>query len=198
VRVGRTRSSLSAPRSPQAGCPIGGARAMKRRVASLAVLAFSLASCERRALPCDTASVGSVRKALESAYAANEAAFAARDPDAVMKLRHPDFHTIDERGRLSTRQQMSERTRSLVQRIIRFDVLRETIQQLEVHGDTAIATVFQETSRQQRLGDGTQHRIDTSVTQREWWRCTPEGWRLWRVDEIRNPVTLLDGRPLPQ
>lgn len=166
--------------------------------ACLVAAVLILAACDLAAAPCDTSSVEAARKGLEAAYAANEAAFAARDPDAVMSLRHPDFHTIDEQGRASTREQMDQRTRTFIQRIIRFHSLRETIQQLEVHGDTAIATVFQETSRQQRIQDGSEHRIDTSVTQREWWRCTPKGWLLWRVDEIRNPVTLLDGQPLPK
>jgi ketosteroid isomerase-like protein len=136
-----------------------------------------------------------IRRELEQAYAANEAGFVARDADAVMRLRHPDFHTVDHTGKLSTRQQMDERTRSLIARIERFDSIRETIRALEVHGDTAIATVFQETSRTQRLGDGALHRIDTSVTQREWWRCTPEGWRMWRVDEVEAGTLLIDGKP---
>src|SRR5262249_31385686 len=100
-------------------------------------------------------------------------------------------------GHVSTRERMDQRTRSFIQRILRFDSQRETIQQLEIHGDTAIATVFQEASRQQRIPDGSEHRVDTSVTQREWWRCTSEGWLLWRVDEVRNPVTLV-GQALPQ
>lgn len=166
-----------------------------RRVSFVASL-LTLATCVYGAAPCDTSSVEAVRHGLEAAYAANEAAFNARDPDAVMRLRHPDFHTIDEEGRASTREQMADRTRSLIQRIVRFHSLRETIQRLEVHGDTAIATVFQETSRQQRIQDGSEHRIDTSVTQREWWRCTSKGWLMWRVDEIQNPVTLLDGQPV--
>jgi hypothetical protein len=81
-----------------------------------------------------------------------------------MKLRHRDFHTVDHTGKLSTRQDMHERTRFLLERIERFDNIRETIRALELHGDTAIATVFQETSRAQRLGDGALHQIDSSVT----------------------------------
>jgi hypothetical protein len=114
---------------------------------------------------------------------------------AVMELRHPDFHTIDHTGKLSTRQDMHERTRSLLERIERFDTVRETIRALELHGDTAIVTVFQETSRAQRLGDGALHQIDSSVTQREWWRCTMQGWQLWRVDEVEEGTLLIDGKP---
>lgn len=136
-----------------------------------------------------------MRRELERAYARNEAAFAARNADTVMRLRHPDFHTVDHTGKLSTRQDMYERTRSLIARVERFDKLRETIRNLELQGDTAIVTVFQETSRTQRLTDGALHQIDTSVTQREWWRCTREGWLLWRVDETEAGTLLIDGKP---
>lgn len=139
--------------------------------------------------------VGSGPAELELAYAANGAAFAAKDLEAVMSLRHPDFHTVDHGGKLSTREEMRERTRGLLERIERFDEARETIRSLELHGDTAIATVFQETSRAQRLGDGALHKIDTTVTQREWWRCTAKGWQLWRVDEVEEGTLLIDGRP---
>jgi ketosteroid isomerase-like protein len=165
--------------------------------AALLASALVPSSCVRETTRC-TSSVDRARQELEAAYAANEAAFSARDADAVMRLRHPDFHTVDEHGNVSTREQMYERTRKFIERIVRFDAQHETIQRLEVHGDTAIATILQETSREQRLPDGTEHRIDTSVTQREWWRCTPKGWLLWRVDDIRNPVTRLDGQPLAQ
>lgn len=175
--------------------------AMKPGPVALFALALLLTACAAAPFPpCSTApaAAGKVRQQLEAAYAANEAAFFARDPDAVMKLRHPAFHTVDEAGKLSDRQQMYDRTRRFIERIVRFDALRETILNLEVHGDTAIATVLQETSRQQRLPDGTEHRVDTSVTQREWWRCTPQGWRMWRVDDIRNPATRVDGQPVPR
>jgi hypothetical protein len=173
---------------------------MKPISAPLIPPALLIVACAGQPPPCttDPAAAEKIRKELEAAYAANEAAFFARDPDAVMKLRHPAFHTVDETGKLSTREQMYDRTRLFIQRILRFDMLRETIQTLETHGDTAIVTVLQETSRAQRLGDGTEHRVDTSVTQREWWRCTPQGWRMWRVDDIRNPSTLVDGKPLSQ
>jgi ketosteroid isomerase-like protein len=134
---------------------------------------------------------------IEKVYAKNAAAFAARDADAVMKLRHPDFHTVDPAGRRSTRAQMDERTRGLIARVERFDRIRETIRSLELHGDIAIATVLQETSRSQRLQDGELHKVDTSATQREWWRCTGAGWLMWRVDEVAQGTLLVDGRPQP-
>jgi ketosteroid isomerase-like protein len=167
-----------------------------RVTSSLLCAVLALTSCSAADNRCTTApsETDQVRRELEQAYAANEAAFAGRDLEAVMKLRHPDFHTIDHTGKLSTRQDMHERTRHFLERIERFDMLRETIRSLELHGDTAIVNVFQETSRAQRLADGALHQIETSVTQREWWRCTTKGWQLWRVDEVDEGTLLIDGK----
>ncbi len=138
-----------------------------------------------------------VRRELEARYAENEAGFFARDPDRVMRLRHPEFHTITPDGRVSTREQMYERTRQFIGRIERFDSLSETITALTLEGDTAHASVDQRTVRQQRLPDGALHEVRTSVVQRESWKKTPEGWLLWRVDEIQPGQTLVDGNPVP-
>lgn len=141
--------------------------------------------------------VAVVRRELEARYAENEAGFIARDPDRVMRLRHPEFHTITPDGKVSTREQMYERTRQFIARIERFDSLSETITALTLEGDTAHAIVDQRTVRQQRLGDGTLHEVRTSVVQRESWVRTGGKWLLWRVDQIRDATTLLDGQPLP-
>ncbi len=136
------------------------------------------------------------RRELAARYAENEAGFIARDPDRVMRLRHPGFHTITPDGRVSTREQMYERTRAFISRIERFDSLSETIIGLTLEGDTAHAVVDQRTVRQQRLADGTLHEVRTAVVQRESWKRTPEGWLLWRVDEIQPGETLVDGEPV--
>ena len=138
-----------------------------------------------------------VRRALVARYAENEAGFFARDPDRVMRLRHPAFHTITPDGRVSTREQMYERTRALIGRVERFDSLSEKIGTITLMGDTAHAIVHQRTLRQQRLPDGALHEVRTAVVQRESWVKTPEGWLLWRVDEIQPGQTLVDGKPPP-
>jgi Domain of unknown function (DUF4440) len=137
-----------------------------------------------------------VRHELEARYAENEAGFMARDPDRVMRLRHPDFHTITPDGKVSTREQMYDRTRAFIGRIERFETLSEAITGLTLVGDTAHAVVDQRTTRQQRFPDGALHEVRTSVVQRESWIKTPEGWLLWRVDEIQPGQTLVDGKPV--
>lgn len=136
-----------------------------------------------------------VRRQLTARYAENEAAFAARDPDRVMSLRHPAFHTITEDGTVSTREQMYERTRRFIARVERFDSQMETITGFTLAGDTAHAIVHQRTVRQQRFPDGSLHEVRTSVVQRESWVRTAQGWLMWRVDQIQPAETLVDGRP---
>lgn len=96
-------------------------------------------------------SLAFVRRQLEARYAENEAGFFARDPDRVMCLRHPDFHTITEDCKVSNREQMYQRTRGFIARIERFDSLSETITGLTLAGDTAHAIIHQRTVRQQRF-----------------------------------------------
>ena len=159
-------------------------------------MALSGAGCQqvRRAPPAEDRTAV-VRGELEARYAENEAGFRARDPDRVMRLRHPEFHTITPDGNVSSREQMYERTRSFIARIERFDSLSEAITALALEGDTAHAVVDQRTLRQQRLPDGKLHEVRTSVVQRESWVKTPGGWLLWRVDQIRPGETLVDGKP---
>jgi hypothetical protein len=140
-------------------------------------------------------SLATVRRELGARYAENEAGFFARDPDRVMRLRHPAFHTITPDGTVSNREQMYERTRMFIARVERFDSLSEMISGLVLAGDTAHAIVDQRTVRQQRFPDRSLHEVRTSVVQRESWIRTAQGWLLWRVDQIRPGETLVDGQP---
>ena len=141
-------------------------------------------------------SIAIVKRELATRYAENEAGFFARDADRVMGLRHSAFHTITPDGNVSTREQMYRRTREFIGRIERFDSLSETITELTLAGDTAHAIVDQRTVRQQRFPDGALHEVRTSVVQRESWIKTPEGWLLWRVDQIQPGQTFVDGQPV--
>ena len=140
-------------------------------------------------------SLAIVRRELGARYAENEAGFFARDPDRVMRLRHPAFHTITPDGTVSNREQMYERTRTFIARVERFDSLSETITGFTLAGDTAHAIIHQRTVRQQRFPDGSLHEVRTSVVQRESWIRTAQGWLLWRVDQIQPGETLVDGQP---
>ena len=175
-------------------------RFRRRTLAAAIVLVGAGVGCEpkRAGAPAPTDDpVAVARRELNARYAENEAGFFARDPDRVMRLRHPEFHTITPDGKVSTREQMYERTRAFIGRIERFDSLSETITALTLEGDKAHAIVDQRTARQQRFPDGALHEVKTAVVQRESWVKTPEGWMLWQVDQIQPGATLVDGKPIP-
>lgn len=171
---------------------------MKLLVAAVAALTLGGCHSSNRvpAIPSQDQEAA-VRSELMARYAENEAGFFTRDPDRVMRLRHPNFHTIPPDGKVNSREQMYERTRQFIGRVERFDSLTENITAIALAGDTAHAIVDQRTVRQQRFPDGTLHEIRTSVVQRESWIKTPDGWLMWRVDQIQPGKTLVDGKPPP-
>ena len=136
-----------------------------------------------------------VRKALTDWYARNMAAFKAKDVAAVMALRADDFHTITPDGRVNTRAEMETRTRLFLDRIDHFISQDNQIGTIEVEGHLASADITQKTVRMQRFPDGALHKVESAVVQRETWKKTEEGWKLYRVDNIRDGGLLVDDKP---
>lgn len=136
-----------------------------------------------------------VRKAIEEWYDRNMAAFKAKDVAAIMALRADDFHTVTPDGRVNTRADMETRTRLFVNRIDHFVSQENQIGTIELEGDLASADITQKTVRMQRFPDGTLHKVESAVVQRETWRKTVEGWKLYRVDNIRDGGLLVDDNP---
>jgi ketosteroid isomerase-like protein len=136
-----------------------------------------------------------VRKAIEAWYASNMEAFKAKDVAAIMDLRTDDFHTITPDGKVNTRADMESRTRSFLDRIDHFISQDNQIGTIEVEGDLASADVTQRTVRMQRFPDGSLHKVEAGAVQRETWKKTSEGWKLYRVDNIRDDGLLVDDKP---
>ena len=139
-----------------------------------------------------------VRRAIENWYTQNIAAFNAKDVDAIMALRTEDFHTLTPDGKTNSRADMEARTRLFVGRIDHFISQDFKIGDIEVNGDLASADITQDTVRMQRLPDGTLHKVEARVIQRETWRKTSEGWKLYLVDNIRDQSLLVDDKPYPR
>jgi ketosteroid isomerase-like protein len=135
-----------------------------------------------------------VRKAIEDWYVRNMDAFKAKDVTAIMALRTDDFHTITPDGKVNTRADMQARTTSFLDRIDHFISQDNQIGTIEVEGDLASADVTQKTVRMQRFPDGTLHKVEAGAVQRETWRKTAEGWKLYRVDNIRDSGVLVDDK----
>jgi len=49
----------------------------------------------------------------------------------------------------------------------------------------------------QRLPDGTLHKVEAGAVQRETWKRTDEGWKMYRVDSVRDKGVLVDDAPYP-
>lgn len=136
-----------------------------------------------------------VRRAIEDWYVRNMEAFKAKDVAAVMALRTDDFHTITPDGKVNSRADMETRTKLFLDRIDHFISQDYRIGTIEVEGDLASADVTQKTVRMQRLPDGTLHKVEAGAVQRETWRKTAEGWKLYLVDQIRDTGVLVDDKP---
>lgn len=139
-----------------------------------------------------------VRKAIEEWYDRNIEAFNAKDVAAVMSLRTDDFHTITPDGKVNTRADMEARTKNLLDRIDHFISQDFRIGTIEVEGDLASAYIHQKTVRMQRFPDRSLHKVDARAVQRETWKKTAEGWKMYRVDDIRDDGLFVDDKPWPQ
>ena len=137
-----------------------------------------------------------VRRAIEEWYDRNMAAFNAKDVAAIMDLRTEDFHTVTPDGKVNTRADMEARTKEFVGRIDHFISQSFKIGTIEIEGDLASAYITQRTVRMQRFPDRTLHKVEAGAVQRETWRKTESGWKLYRVDDIRDDGLLVDDKPL--
>jgi ketosteroid isomerase-like protein len=134
-----------------------------------------------------------VRKAIEAWYQQNTEAFKRKDVAAVMALRTDDFHTVLPDGTRNTRADMQAYTERLLGRIEQFISLEFRIEAIDVRGELASADVTQKTVRMQRLSDGQLHKVESRAVQKETWRKTAAGWKLYRVDDIRDKGLFIDG-----
>ena len=134
-----------------------------------------------------------VRKGIEDWYAQNTAAFRAKDLKALMALRTPDFHTLTPDGKTNDYKFMEERSRAFIERIVSWVEIKFKIGTIEVSGDLAWAHITQDTTRMQRFPDGTVHKVQAKAVQRETFRLTSDGWRLYKVDDIKDLGVWVDG-----
>ena len=136
-----------------------------------------------------------VRRAIEAWYDLNIEAFNKKDVAAIMALRSEDFHATTPDGKVNTRADMEAYTKRLLDRIDHFVSQNFEIGTIDVERDLASADVTQKTVRMQRLPDGTLHKVEARVVQRETWKHTAQGWKMYTVDNIRDSSILIDDKP---
>jgi ketosteroid isomerase-like protein len=131
---------------------------------------------------------------LERQYELNRQAFLKEDLDAIMALRTDDFRTVDANNQTRDRAGMRQYTEGLLNGIERWNDLTFEIDSLEIVDDEARAIVRQHLDRMALRPDGKVHHVETWATQREIWLRTPAGWKLRRVDSVRDRRRLVDGK----
>jgi ketosteroid isomerase-like protein len=121
---------------------------------------------------------------IRAQYDALERAYAARDIDAVLASRSPDFETFGPQGQHDTYATMAEYTRQWLSNNKPPIDSKFTIESVEYHSSDEVAVhVLQRVSRYQDR-DGKRVHVVHEVRQRETWIRTPQGWRLRKVDQI--------------
>ena len=166
----------------------------------LLLVAVCAAGCARPSAPppsqpTGAADAAAVQREIEQWYDENKRAFLAEDVDAIMALRTEDFQAVAPDGRVQDRAAMEQYTIGLLNGIERWISMDFELDSLEVTGDLSRATVRQHIVRMALRPDGLVHHVETWATQRETWRRTPDGWRLYRVDSVRDQRRLVDGQP---
>jgi hypothetical protein len=167
--------------------------------AAALLLGGCAASSSRPAVPPARAAVSdsAVRQALEAAYERNRQALLARDSAGVIALRTADFEVVTPDGARHDSAQMADFTRNLLASVERWEALSFDIESIERNGAEAAAEVRQHSIRLMRRPGGKLQRVENWVTQRETWVSTPAGWKIRRVDNIRDQRVLIDGVPRP-
>jgi ketosteroid isomerase-like protein len=132
------------------------------------------------------------RHLLEAAYAENRRAHLAKDIDAVLHQRTPDFQAILPDGRIVTAAQQAEASRNLLANV-EWVALTLDLGEVRIAANELSVDVTQHSIRRQ-MRDGALREIENWVVQAETWVRTPDGLRIRRVDNIRDQCVRIDGR----
>jgi hypothetical protein len=134
-----------------------------------------------------------VLKELEAVFAKRVQAVKNKDAEAQLAQVSPDYSATEPNGQTLNYEQIVAYMRRGAEQIVSVVDLSITIESLTVSGKEAIVDARQKFSRTQRLRDGNIHNVVTGVLQREIWVRTIEGWKLKRVDNLREQRFLVDG-----
>jgi hypothetical protein len=167
---------------------------MKRAARNLLVIAglvLAVLGCAHA--PHDPA-LAEARRGIVEANRRNRAAFLAKDLDALMALRTEDFHSITPDGKLHDRAAMKTYIEGFLNGVDHWISISFDVDSLTLEGIEADAITRQHVVRMALRNDNQVHHVETWVTQRERWRQTSDGWKLAKVDAIRDQKRRVDGK----
>jgi len=136
-----------------------------------------------------------VRRALERQYAAIRRALIAKDLDAMMALRTPDFEAHLPNGQVWDFAASRAYTQAGFEQVQQNLDVRFIIHEIELDGPRAAAHIEQHWSRLQ-MKAGKVRKVETTAHQRETWLLTPQGWRLQGIDQVKPGPWFVDGKEI--
>ena len=158
------------------------------------MLAALLLATVAAAVPCrDVAPSDPIWQAVNAQYGKIADAQRTKDIDALAALYAPDMTVIGIKGERTTREQSLSRSRDMFRAVVREIHTTNVILSLRLCGDKATARVLQQWSRIQTIA-GKERRVDTAAVQDETWIETPDGWKRWRIEEVRPGAWFIDDK----
>ena len=138
-----------------------------------------------------------IRRELEAVFEQRLKAGRDKDFDAQMALISPDYTATFANGTTWKYEQIRDHIRRLNEQTVRTEDITcgIKIEELTIRGNEAIIEARQYCPRKQMLRDGKIHDVYTSVLQTETWVKTADGWKLKRVENERDQVIDVDGKP---
>jgi len=167
---------------------------MPRHLPVLAVVLVLATSARtlRAQVPSDC-EAARVRQELDVRYAQSADANRRKDLDALLALRARDYVADLPDGTHSNYEAAANYSRAMFEQVQKIANLSNTILKLNLKGNEATATVFQQFSRTQTKA-GAVRNVDTSAIQDETWVHTAQGLELRRVSHIHARKWYVDGK----
>jgi acetyl esterase/lipase len=140
-----------------------------------------------------------VRRAIQARIDASIDAMRRDDVAGQLANLAPDYTVKTVSGDVVTRREIEDYFRNRAGQGLQVsDETRVVIDRLELAGPEATVYTSQRFVRTVPGAGGKRVRVETSVTHRESWVETSDGWKVRHVDELEQGPTLVDGTPQPQ
>jgi ketosteroid isomerase-like protein len=129
-------------------------------------------------------------------YTVQDEAIKKCDFKAFISTLAPDYSIKLLNGDVFSRQQVEGFVESDMARTKSVEKSLSSIDSLSAAKNEAVVIVTHEASRVLDDADGQPHKWENKVVHKETWIKTAEGWRIQRLEELKQVYVLRDGKPL--
>lgn len=139
-------------------------------------------------------SSGSTRKDLEAMYTIQDEAIKRCDFKAFISTLAPDYSIKLLNGDVFNRQQVEGFVKTDMARTKSVEKSLSSIDSLSTANNKAVVIVTHEASRVLEDAHGQPHKWENKVVHKETWIKTADGWRIQRLEELKQVYVLRDGK----